>query len=100
MELVFSDTPARLAVQVESRLHDPIAVIAHQTTTIGRYPEEPVGVHEDIADMVMGQAVAQIQRGQVIAVCQEVAGMDYRGVRSEECGVRNDFEEREEGSEE
>jgi hypothetical protein len=81
MELVFSDTPARLAVQVETRFHDPIAVIPHQTAAIGRDPEEPVGVHEDIADMVMGQAVAQIQRGQVIAVCQEVAGK--RGVRGE-----------------
>ena len=78
LEIVLGNTSARLAVQIEPRLHDTITVVAHQTATIGGDPEEAVGVFANVADMVMGQAVAQIQRRQVIPFCQEVAGKDGR----------------------
>ena len=100
METVLGNASARLAVQTEPWLHDTIAVVTHQATAVGGNPKEPVGIHEDIADMVMGETVAQVEGCQVVTVCEQVASVNYRGVWSVECGVRNDFEEREEGSEE
>ena len=82
LEIVLGNTSAGLAVQIEPRLHDTITVVAHQTATVGGDPEKAVGVFVDIADMVMGQAVAQIQRRQVIPFCQEVGGKtEVRGER-------------------
>jgi hypothetical protein len=48
--------------------------------------------------MVMGETVAQVEGCQVVTVCEQVACVNYRGVWSVECGMRDDFEEREEGS--
>ena len=82
VEIVFGNTSARLAVQVEPRFHDTIAIVAHQTTAVGRDPKESAGVLEDVADVIMGKPVAQIQIGQVIPLCQQVAGnTEVRGKR-------------------
>ena len=61
VETVFGNASARLAVQVEPGFHDTVTVVTHQSSTVCGDPEESVGVHKDIADMVVRQAVAQIQ---------------------------------------
>ena len=68
VEAVFGDAAARLAVEVEVGSHDAIAVVAHQSATIGRDPEESAGVHVDIADVVVGETIAQVERREVIEV--------------------------------
>ena len=75
MEIILGDTAARLTVQVEAWLHDPIAVVTYQSTAIGGDPQEPAGVFEDVGDMVMRKTVAQIQIGQIIPFRQQVAGV-------------------------
>ena len=42
MEIILSNTSARLTVQIQSRLHETIAVITHQSTSKGGYPKEAV----------------------------------------------------------
>ena len=88
METVLGNASARLAVQTEPWLHDTIAVVTYQATAVGGNPKEPIGIHEDIADMVMGETVAQVEGCQVVTVCEQVASVNYRGVWSVECGVR------------
>jgi hypothetical protein len=74
VEIVLGNTPARLAVQVKPGLHDAVAVIANQATAICRDPKKSAGILEDVIDMIMGQAVAQIQIGEVVTLREEVGG--------------------------
>jgi hypothetical protein len=75
--IVLGNTPARLAVQVKPGLHDTIAVVANQASAIRRDPKKTAGVLEDVVDMIMGKAVAQVQIGEVVPICQQIGSVDF-----------------------
>jgi hypothetical protein len=75
--IVLGNTPARLAVQVKPGFHDTITVVANQASAIRRDPKKTAGVLEDVVDMIMGKAVAQVQIGEVVPICQQIGSVDF-----------------------
>ena len=82
-EIILRDAPARLAVQVEPRFHYAIAIVSHQSTPKSGYPEETARIFKDIADIIMRQAIAQVQIRHVVALRQDVLLPSGAGQRNQ-----------------
>ena len=71
---VFGKALARVADAAaagrQARSEKAIAVVAHGTTAIAGHPDKAATVHEDVVDIVVGQAGGQVEAGDVITLQQ------------------------------